>query len=195
MWNYNDLTGSNADNLPKCVAIATKENMMSELINIEDIHTVLSYSPRLENLLNLAESYASDNDAGEAARNTPAIVQLMHCWEKFLYPYASHFSSNYHGGFWIFKNGFFQLQSSDQFYVTVSGNYFEDEMSCLEFSFFVNLMTLSHLSLQLDAINHNRNAVPSKVLRLVIYAYHRLHCLMRLNKKTIDVCKVLRALD
>ena len=189
------LTASMTGKLPKCVAIATKENMMSELINIEDIHTVLSYSPRLENLLNLAESYASDNDAGEAARNTPAIVQLMYFWEKFLYPYASHFSSNYQGGFWIFKNGFFQLQSSDQFYVTVSGNYFEDEMSCLEFSFFVNLMTLSHLSLQLDAINHNRNAVPSKVLRLVIYAYHRLHCLMRLNKKTIDVCKILRALD
>lgn len=145
MRNYNDLTGSNADNLPKCVAIATKENMMSELINIEDIQTVLSYKPYLEDLLNLADSYDSDNDAGEAARNTPAIVQLMHCWEKFLYPYASHFSSNYQGGFWIFKNGFFQLQSSDQFYVTVSGNYFEDEMSCLEFSFFVNLMTLSQI--------------------------------------------------
>jgi hypothetical protein len=177
------------------VAIATKENMMSELINIEDIQTVLSYKPYLEDLLNLAESYGSDNDAGEAARNTPAIVQLIYFWEKFLYPYASHFSSNYQGGFWIFKNGFFQLQSSHQFHVSVSGNYFEDEMSCLEFSFFVNLMTLSHLSLQLDAINNNRNAMPSNVLRLVIYAYHRLHCLMRLNKKKVDVCKVLRALD
>lgn len=168
---------------------------MSELINIEDIQTILSYTLCLENLLSLAESYTSDNDAGEAARNTPAIVQLMHFWEKFLYPYASHFSSNYQGGFWIFKNGFFQLQSSDQFHVSVSGNYFEDEMNCLEFSFFVNLMTLSHLSLQLDAMNNNRNVVPSNVLRLVIYAYHRLHCLMRLNKKNIDVCKILRALD
>lgn len=168
---------------------------MSELINIEDIHTVISYSPRLENLLNLAESYVSDNDTGEAARHTPVIVQLMHYWERFLYPYASHFSSNYQSGFWIFKNGFFQLQSSDEFHVIVSGNYFEDEMSCLEFSFFVNLMTLIHLSLQLDAINNIQNVVPSNVLRLVIYAYHRLHCLMRLNKQTIDVCKVLRALD
>lgn len=168
---------------------------MRELINIEDIQTVLSYRPYLEDLLNLAESYESDNDAGEAARNTPAIVQLMHYWEKFLYPYASHFSSNYQSGFWILKNGFFQLQSSDQFQVTVSGNYFEDEMSCLEFSFFVNLMTLSHLSLQLDTINSHRYPVHTNVLRLITYAYHRLHCLMRINKKNIDVCKVLRALD
>ena len=79
--------------------------------------------------------------------NTPIhFGAFIYFWERYLFAHADRLSENYKGGSWTLENGFWCLDSSDQFDVH-TGYGAKYTVNAMEFSIIVNLFALSHMAI------------------------------------------------
>ncbi|MFL1616164.1 hypothetical protein GHT89_16330 [Acinetobacter baumannii] len=86
------------------------------------------------------------NHIGNEEQTPIHFGAFIYFWERYLFAHADRLSENYKGGTWKLENGFWCLESNDQFDVFASHGE-KYTVNALEFSIIANLFALSHMAI------------------------------------------------
>ena len=111
-------------------------------------------------------------------------------YEQYVFYFADQLSDGkYNGGLWLMENGFFELKGSDETRFEVSGNYHTAHLNLVEFSLLVNLMALSHLSI--NAYQRGNTFINN----LSVFFSDYCKAILRANSEKLDVSSIQTILD
>jgi membrane protease subunit (stomatin/prohibitin family) len=115
---------------------------------------------------------------------------FINLYEQYVFHFADRLSEGkYNGGLWLMENGYFELKGADDVRYEVSGNYHTAQLNLVEFSLLVNLMALSHLSI--NAYSKGNNFVNN----LAVFFSDYCKAILRANAEKLDVSSIQIILD